>query len=202
MSNLIIRLSEKKWYYRESQSPRGPVSQFDIIEKIQRNELSDYQFIWAPHFDNWKRLCDSEEFSKIYVQSVYEQLSGNDGESCFLPRRTLRKKIICEVSGHNSNIFLSGHTESLSLNGCQAELNTPLLQTCDQVTVHFTYPKNVNLNFNALCEVLQKKYTPCKLRQNMKIKYILKFLKKNQEKSIEEILAQATDLKEKTTIIK
>lgn len=191
MSKEIQELFEKKWYYIENNQPQGPLSQLDLIKKLQNKEIFDYQFVWAPHFDEWKMFCESEEFSKKYIQWVYEHLFEKNGEYYFNRRTSTRKKVTCEASGHNASIFMSGLTESLSMNGCEVELDYPLLQIQDRVTVHFAYPKKLDLNFNAVCEVLQKKYTPRKLHQKMKVKYILKFLEKSEEKNIESILAMA-----------
>ena len=188
MSSETEKLSERKWFYMKGQRPMGPLTHLEVIKKLQRKEIVQYQFIWAPHFEEWKRACECEEFSKIFTHWVYEQLEESSREDYFVQRTTPRKKVICEVSGHNCQVFFQGITESLSVKGCQVELDYPLLQVNSCITLHFADRSDLALNFNALCEVVQKNYNPRKLHQRMKIKYILKFLQKSEEQKIESIL--------------
>lgn len=189
MSKEIQELFEKKWYYMSSNEPQGPLCHIDLVKKLQDKDIFDYQYVWAPHYEEWKMFCEAEEFSKKYIQWVYDNLFEKNGQFYFNRRNSTRKKVTCEVNGHNSAIFMTGHTESLSMNGCEVEFDYPLLQVHDQITVHCVYPQDLNLHFNALCQVLQKKYTPRKFHQKMKVKYILKFLDKSEEKNIASILS-------------
>lgn len=190
MSKEIQGLFEAKWYLMEKDQQHGPFTYLELIKKFQDNQVLDYQYVWAPHFEEWKMICATEEFSKKYIQWVFEHVYENNGQFFFNRRKSTRKKIQCEVSGHNAMIFMTGNTESLSMNGCEVELDYPLLQVQDKVLMHFAYPKDLGLNFNAQCEVLQKKYSPKRLHQKMKVKYILKFLHKNEEKRVGDILSQ------------
>ena len=140
---------------------------------MQKNELMDYNYVWAAHLDSWTPVYQLEEFSKDRFQILLQKES--EYLNSFIQRRGQRVEVQIPLIGHNSIRFFDGQVTSLSKNGALCLLNTPLVQVGDILKIHIKTNGQDSVSFNIEAEVIRKNFSKQRLNSKSGLYYALRF---------------------------
>jgi hypothetical protein len=179
-----MKSENTSWFVLIGDQKYGPYDYKTVIQKIQSNQLMDFNYVWAKHLDKWTPIYQLEEFSKERFEALLQKES--DYLSSFIQRKGQRVEVKIPVIGHNSVRFFDGEIVSVSESGALCLLNYSLIQVGDQVKLHLNPNHNNENSFNVECEVIRKNYSKQRLKLNSGLYYALKF-NEIQEIGVEQI---------------
>lgn len=163
-----------QWYILRGEMKYGPYEYKSLISMLQSGELLDYNYVWAPHLENWTLVSDCQEFSKDRLCRLIETRDHLSG--AFKDRKCPRVDLVVPVYAHNDHNFFDGHTLSVSESGALVLLNDPLLLPGQKVLLHFKNSENNPQSFNVLCEIIRKNFSKQRLNVKSGLHYAVRFL--------------------------
>ncbi|MNK26229.1 PilZ domain protein [compost metagenome] len=164
----------QNWYILRGDMKYGPYEYKSLITMIQNGELYDYNFVWAPHMEQWTLVGDLQEFSKDRLCRLIETKDHLAG--AFKDRKSPRLDLVLPVYAHNDHTFFDGHTTSISENGALVLLNDPLLLPGQQILLHFRECEKNPMAFNTLAEIVRKNFSKQRLNVKSGLHYAVRFL--------------------------
>lgn len=167
-------INAQQWYVLRGEMKYGPYEYRSLITMIQNGELFDYNYVWAPHLENWSMVGELQDFSRDRLCRLIETKDHISG--AFKDRKAARVDLITPVYAHNDYNFFDGHTLSVSENGALVLLNDPLLLPSQKILLHFRESELNPLGFNALAEIVRKNYSKQRLNVKSGLHYAVRFL--------------------------
>ncbi len=164
----------QKWFILRGEMQYGPYEYRSLITMIQKGELQDYNYCWAPHLDRWTLVGDLPEFSKDSLLNVIENKGHTVGYKDRKHNRVEVNKAI-PIFAHNDHRFFDGYTISISENGALILMNDPLLLPTQKLLIQF---RECDLNpqaFNVEAEIVRKNYTKQRLNVKSGLHYAVRF---------------------------
>lgn len=184
MSQEAAKPQATQWYILRGELKYGPYDYKAMLTMIQEGKLFDFNFVWAPHLENWSLVGDLQDFSK---DRLIRLIDGKDDISgAFKDRKAARADVKVKLYGHNDHNFFDGETLSISENGALVLLNDPLLQIGQTIVVHFRSADNNPEGFNVLCEIVRKNFSKQRLNVKSGLHYAVRFLQV-QESGIQQL---------------
>jgi c-di-GMP-binding flagellar brake protein YcgR len=175
----------EEWFVLKGENKFGPYKHMDMVKFLQQKMIFEFDYAWKASFSDWKRIADIEAFSQEELQKL--QKYSSDMEDSFFRRNHKRVNFKGDIIVHNNNMLWEGHAVEISTGGVGVIMQNSLCIPGDQLYLHFKPSLGVSA-FNAVCEVVSKKYVKGVRDTDAPIRYGLRFLKisKETEKSIEE----------------
>ncbi len=167
-------VNAQQWYVLRGEMKYGPYEYRSLITMIQNGELFDYNYVWAPHLENWSLVGELQDFSRDRLCRLIETKDHIAG--AFKDRKAARVDLITPVYAHNDYNFFDGHTLSVSENGALVLLNDPLLLPSQKILMHFRESELNPLGFNVLAEIVRKNYSKQRLNVKSGLHYAVRFL--------------------------
>jgi hypothetical protein len=174
MSATTPNTTGQNWYILRGEMKYGPYEYRSLITMIQNGELLDYNYVWAPHMENWTLVGDLAEFSKDRLCRLIQTKDHVAG--AFKDRQYPRKDLIVPVFAHNDHHFFDGQVMSISENGALVLMNDPLLLPSQKVLIHFRECEVNPLSFNVEAEIVRKNFTKQRLNVKSGLHYAVRFL--------------------------
>lgn len=162
-----------QWFVLRGEDKYGPFEYQAMIRMLQKNELYDYNFVWAPHMDSWTLLGELEEFSKDRLARLIENNASMRG--AFTPRAHARMDVDIPVYGHNGQLFFDGRALSVSENGSLLLLNSPLLLPQQKILLHYKAEGDGPAEFNATAVIIRKNFTRQRINVKSGLHYAVRF---------------------------
>ncbi len=162
------------WYVLRGEMKYGPYEYRSLLTMIQNGELLDYNFIWAPHMENWTLLSELPEFSRDRLCRLIETKDHLAGS--FKDRKFPRVELATPIFAHNNHRFFDGQTQSISENGALVLMNDPLLLPDQKITLHFRSSDSNPQSFNVEAEIIRKNYSKVRLNVKSGLHYAVRFL--------------------------
>lgn len=185
MSEAQAKVATKSdWFILRGEMKYGPYEYKALIAMIQSGELFDYNYVWAPHIENWTMVGDLQDFSKDRLCRLID--SKDPAADSFKLRQSPRAEIVTAVYAHNNQMFFDGHTISISENGALLLLNDPLLLPNQKVLIHFQESDINPHSFNVVGEIIRKNYSKQRLNVKSGLHYAVRFLQV-QEHGLEQL---------------
>jgi hypothetical protein len=180
MNNLINKINNQpEWFVLRGEMKYGPFEYRALIEMNQTGELFDYNYIWAPHLENWTPFSEVPDFSPERIRLLIE--AGDDISHKLKSRSCPRTCISTSVYAHNDRTFFEGQTVSVSEGGALITLNNPLLIPSEKILIHFRKTELNNESFNLTAEVIRKNYSKHRLNIKSGLNYTVRFLQVKAE---------------------
>jgi hypothetical protein len=163
-----------QWYILRGDMKYGPYDYSVMIVMLQKGEVQDYNYVWAPHLSNWTLLGELPDFARDRLAGLIH--NRDQMKHSFIIREFARKDVRVPVYGHNEHHFFDGESLSLSENGALILLNTPLLVPGQDVVLHFRNDENKDLSFNSVAQVVRKNFTKQRINVKSGLHYAVRFL--------------------------
>ncbi len=165
--------SKDNWYVLHGDQKSGPYEYKKMINMIQKNELMDYSYVWAPHLTKWTQVFNLKEFSKDRLVLLLQ--NHPEYKEAFIPRKNPRIQINVELLGHNNIRFFDGAIHSVSEQGALFQINTPLVQVGDKLKTHVKCPNNSFEPFNLEGTITRKNFSQERLNSKSGLFYVVSF---------------------------
>ena len=165
--------STENWYVLHGSQKSGPYEYKRMIQMIQKNELMDYSYVWAPHLPKWSQVYSLQEFSKdrfLLLKSLPEY------QESFVARKNARMTADINILGHNNIRFFDGKLTSISEAGALCLINTPLVQVGDKIKIHL---KSESDSFNIEATIIRKNFSQDRLNSKSGLYYVINFVDLN-----------------------
>lgn len=164
-----------QWYILRGEMKFGPYEYKVLLQMLQKGELFDYNYAWAPHLEKWTLIGELQEFAKEQLLDIIHGESELSG--AFIKRVNPRVQKNVNLLAHNNHRLFDGNSLSLSTNGALLLLNDPLLLPGQRIMLHF----NSESPFNALAEVVRKNLSRTRLNVKSGLHYAVRFLQLQPE---------------------
>lgn len=164
----------KQWYILRGDMKYGPYDYSVIINMLQKGEVQDYNYVWAPHISTWTLLGELPDFARDRLAGL---INSRDAiKHSFIIRDFARQDVKVPVYGHNEQYFFDGETSSLSESGALVLLNTPLLVPGQDLVLHFRSGPSNEKPFNVMAQVIRKNFTKQRINVKSGLHYAVRFL--------------------------
>jgi hypothetical protein len=163
-----------EWYVQKGQHRYGPFSYLSVLKGLQDKTVYEFDLICknvGSEEEQWYRIAELPEFSSDNVRSLQET-----AEAVFTTRRFPRVEFDVEVIVHdNSNVWM-GRAFEASAGGTGLIIENATLVPGQTLLLHFA-GKDELPPFNALCEIVGKKFSKDVRDANSPVQYACRFVK-------------------------
>ena len=168
-----------EWFISKGDNKFGPFNYFDVIKLLQEKVVFGFDFAWSAGLENWARITEIPTFSEEFVAEV---IKNNEVQKLdlFLKRKHKRIETPFDCYAHNNTAAWKGQGVEMSAGGAGVIMNNSLVIPGDTIYLHVKKQNGLQ-SFNALCEIVAKKFSKSVSRADMPLKYGLKFLTINDE---------------------
>ncbi len=163
-----------EWFVLKGEHRFGPFAFAEVVRMLQQKVVYPFDFVWHAGLNDWKRLAEISEFQTENIRALFEK-TGKKSD-LFVKRQHKRKKHNGRVIIHDNLSLWKGESFEISKGGVGVTLKNALVVPGQQVFVHFSGTDGWP-SFNAVCEVVSKKY----VQDDAPVEYGLKFLSMSQE---------------------
>jgi len=166
--------SQQTWYILRGEMKYGPYDYGAMLAMMQKGELYDYNYVWAPHMEGWALVGELPEFSKDRLCRLIE--NKDEVAKSFYKREFPRKDVDILVFAHDGQRLFDGKCLSLSENGALCLLNNPLLVPQQQVVIHIQSEAELGDSFKVVAEIVRKNFSKQRLNVKSGLHYAVRFL--------------------------
>lgn len=162
-----------EWFVLKGENRFGPFSYTDLVKMLQQKVVFPFDFVWHAGMENWARLAELEHFTPDTIRELYGSTKKKD---VFVERKFKRKKFSGRVLIHDNLTLWKGDGFEISRGGVGISMSNSLIVPGQHVYVHFKRHDGWPA-FNAVCEVVSKKY----VNDDSPVEYGLRFISLSQE---------------------
>lgn len=174
VENSESKTALSQWYILRGDMKYGPYDYSVIINMLQKGEVQDYNYVWAPHLSTWSLLGELPDFARDRLAGL---INNRDAiKHGYIIREFARQDIKVPVYGHNEQYFFDGESLSLSESGALVLLNTPLLVPGQDLVIHFRAGPGSSQPFNVVAQIIRKNFTKQRINVKSGLHYAVRFL--------------------------
>jgi hypothetical protein len=169
----------EEWFILKWDNRYGPFSYEDIIKMLQEKTVFEFDYIWKAGMESWSRVAECSEFKPEKIKVLATGANGGSSE-LFFRRRHLRTRYNGSIIIHDNNKVWKGESFEISEGGAGIVMNNAMLLPGQTIHLHFKPGDNVP-PFNAVCEIVNKKYVKGVKDRSSPLSYGVKFVSINPE---------------------
>lgn len=169
----LAKFAHQEWYALKGENKFGPFSYTDVVKLLQQSVIYEFDFVWHPGLEGWKRIAELEAFSKDNIK-LLKETSLPEVSQVFFRRRHKRVKYGGTILVHDNRHVWKGQAVEIGEGGAGVLMENSLVLPGQQLFLHFK-PGDGVPPFNAVCEVVSKQYLNTAKTPNSSVKYGLKF---------------------------
>lgn len=165
--------ADGEWYTLKGENRYGPFSFTDVIRMLQEKSLFEYEYVWRTGMATWQRVAEVEEFKAEKIRDFKN--SGEKGVSeLFFRRRHKRAKFDGSIIIHDNKQVWKGNSIEISAGGAGLVIENSMIVPGQTLFLHFKPGEGVP-PFNAVCEVVSKRFLKGIKHKEQSIHYGVKF---------------------------
>jgi hypothetical protein len=166
-----------EWFVQKGANRYGPFSYFGLVRALQEKSVYDFDFIWKEGMETWVRLAEHPEFQADRIRDLATDLSKSEEKKSevFFRRQYARIQFKSEVIVHDDRSVWMGQAIEASVGGSGLVIENSTLTPGQVVRVHFA-PCDGLPAFNALGEIVGKKFSKAVRGANSPVTYAVRFL--------------------------
>ena len=168
-----------EWFVLKGENKFGPFVLTDIVKMLQEKVIFEFDFAWHPGMSTWKRIADLDAFKADNIQKLKTTLMPEISE-VFFRRRHRRIQYGATILVHDNNSVWKGQGVEISSGGAGVIMENSMIVPGQTLYLHFK-PGDGVPPFNAVCEVVSKRFVDNVKEKNAPIRYGLKFKSINNE---------------------
>jgi hypothetical protein len=161
------------WFVLKGDNQTGPFSGTDVIKMLQEKMIFEYDYIWKAGMETWKRVAEITDFNPDSIRTMRESA---DFKNVFFRRRFKRKEFGGTLIVHDNKKVWHGKSLEVSEAGAGLVMNNAMVLPGQTLYLHFR-PSSQVPAFNALVEVVSKKYVKNANSPETPISYGVRFLR-------------------------
>lgn len=166
-------MGEEEWYTLKGENRYGPFAFADLIRMLQEKSLFEYEYVWRSGMATWQRVAEVEEFKADKIRNLKN--SGEKGVSeLFFRRRHKRARFDGSIIIHNNKQVWKGQSIEISAGGAGLVIENTMIIPGQTLFLHFKPGEGVP-PFNAVCEVVSKRFLKGIKHKEQSIHYGVKF---------------------------
>lgn len=168
--------ASEAWYVQKATERHGPFTYFELVRCLQEKTVYDFDFIWKEGMESWVRIAEHEMFEPERIRELMAQDPGSADQQVFLKRRHARLKFESEVIVHDDRDVWMGQAFEASAGGSGVIIENSTLNPGQMIRLHFA-PCDGLPAFNALGEIVGKRYSREIRGAKSPVKYSVRFVK-------------------------
>ena len=163
-----------EWFVQKGPNRYGPFNVLGLVRALQEKSIFEFDLIWKNGMDSWVRIAEHEAFHPDRIRELREKTQGESG--IFFRRQHPRFPLDGEVIVHDNRSVWLGKSFEGSVGGSGLIINNATLIPGQVVLLHFAETDGLP-SYNALCEVVSKKFQDEVRNSEMPIAYGVRFIK-------------------------
>ncbi len=171
-------IKHQEWYILKWDNKYGPFSFLEVVKMLQAKSIFEFDYIWKNGQENWQRIAELSIFEPTQVRNLYDKSEDPDIKNIFFRRRHERKNFNGSIIIHDNEHVWKGDAIEISEGGAGIVVNNAMINPGEKIYLHFK-PGDSVPPFNAICEVVSKKFSKEVTDRNAPVKYGVRFLKIN-----------------------
>lgn len=165
----------QEWYVQKGQHRYGPFSYLGVIRALQEKTVYEFDLCWKHGMGEWVRIAEHAEFSSENIRAVAHQAKETE-EQVFTQRQHPRIGFETEVLVHDNRSVWLGRSFEGSVGGSGLIIENATLVPGQTVLLHFAERADLPA-FNALCEIVGKKFAKDVRDPKSPVQYMVRFVK-------------------------
>jgi len=168
-----ISQDSNEWFVLRGENQTGPFSVTDVVKMLQEKMIYEFDYVWKAGMETWKRVAEIGEFTPEAIRHMKES---TDFKNVFFRRRFKRKEFGGTLIVHDNKRVWHGKSLEVSEGGAGLVMNNAMVLPGQTLYLHFR-PSSQVPAFNALVEVVSKKYVKNANSPETPISYGVRFLR-------------------------
>jgi hypothetical protein len=179
-----------EWFVLKGENKFGPFAYADLIKMLQQKVVYEFDFVWHTGLSGWKRIAELSCFDNGHIKKL-KDTSMPDISDIFFRRRHRRVAYNGTIIIHDNKSVWKGEGVEISSGGAGVVMENSMLVPGQTLYLHFK-PGDGVPPFNAICEVVSKKFVEGVKDKTAPIRYGLKFtsISPSAQKFIQEFTKQ------------
>lgn len=166
-----------QWYVTRGQQKFGPFNYFGVVKALQDKSIFEFDYIWKEGMDGWVRLAEHEKFNAEAIRGLLSSLEEKKAHGdVFAQRRHARLAIENDVLINDNQSVSPGRMVEGSAGGTGLIIKNSTLIPGQLIHVHFSSLDGLPA-FNAIGEIVSKKFTRGARDSRAAIHYGVRFVK-------------------------
>lgn len=172
-SSQVGESTAEEWYTLKGENRYGPFAFIDLIKMLQEKSLFEYEYVWRTGMPSWQRVAEVEEFKNDRVRDLKNSKDKSFSE-VFFRRRHKRAKFDGSIIVHDNKQVWKGQSIEISAGGAGLIVENSMIVPGQTLFLHFKPGEGVP-PFNAVCEVVSKRFLKGIKHKDQTIHYGVKF---------------------------
>jgi hypothetical protein len=165
----------QEWFVQKGQHRYGPFTYLGVIRALQEKTVYEFDLCWKNGMNEWIRIAEHEDFRADKIRALTQEASKSE-EQVFTQRQYARVGFETEVLVHDNRSVWLGRAYEGSAGGSGLVIENATLVPGQTVLLHFAERDDLPA-FNALCEIVGKKYAKDVRDAKSPVQYSVRFVK-------------------------
>lgn len=145
-----------EWYILKGENKFGPFPYTEVIKMLQEKVVFEFDFAWQKGMEAWCRIAEISEFQAGHIKKLQDGLMP-EIENIFFRRKHPRVSYSGTILVHDNKNVWKGKGFELSAGGAGVVMDNAMLVPGQTVYLHFKPGAGIPA-FNAICEIVSKKF--------------------------------------------
>ncbi len=170
----VAKAAPQEWFVQKGQHRYGPFTYFGLIRALQEKTVYEFDLCWKNGMNEWIRIAEHEDFQGDKIRLLNGR--NESEEKVFSQRQHPRIGFETEVLVHDNRSVWLGRAFEGSVGGSGLVIENATLVPGQTVLLHFAENENLPA-FNALCEIVGKKFAKDIRDPKSPVQYSVRFVK-------------------------
>lgn len=166
--------SPQEWFVQKGAHRYGPFTYFGVVRALQEKTVYEFDLCWKEGMAEWIRIAEHEDFHADKIKILTDVTKNVPG--VFTQRQHPRVRFESEVLVHDNRSVWLGRAFEGSAGGSGLVIENATLVPGQTVLLHFAERADLPA-FNALCEIVGKKFTKDVRDSKSPVQYSVRFVK-------------------------
>jgi hypothetical protein len=162
-----------EWFVLKGENKFGPFAFADLVKMLQQKSVFEFDFAWHEGMASWKRIAELEPFRAENIRRL-QDTDSTEIQEVFFRRRHRRMDYNGTILVHDNKTVWKGQGVEISAGGAGVVMENAMIAPGQVLYLHFK-PCDGVPPFNAVCEVVSKKFEEGVRDRGTPIRYGLKF---------------------------
>ena len=168
------REEAQEWFVQKGQHRYGPFTYLGVVRAMQEKTVYEFDLCFKEGMTEWVRIADHADFNADKIKVLADLTVNVPG--VFTQRQHPRVKFESEVIVHDNRSVWLGRAFEGSAGGSGLVIENATLVPGQTVLLHFAEREDLPA-FNALCEIVGKKFAKDVRDSKSPVQYSVRFVK-------------------------